>query len=1008
MSNSNEDQNTNSKNTGKEESYNLLQTIIPNVANINPSQSFINPLQKKQNIHNITKKTTIPSDQSTSKNNSGNINIMQEMITKISDNDYNSIKELLNNSSTLTLQAKNKLLKLSFLKYNLANNRNQRKIINELINHGADANYKLEFVDANDKSKLNVPQLLSKSNIIINPLIYCCIKGDYELFELIKNKVNLSMVNDESNNSNNNTNNNNGNHSHNHNTSNSMNNNNKNYMFYFFENTSNIDNKYKILSDIFSIKNNNNNIKINLDEYDKQSGMTLLMLSVKKQYINFIKLFLENGADINKKNLKDGNTALHYSAMVKNKDIIEILLQDNNCNSLIKNNNNETIVDVASNNNCNTEIYTLFASKYGDQQKIFEEKKAQEDINSNTKENNNNNNYGNMNNSNINMYNGYKGNNNNNNSNSNTNEVEINGGGYDEGLDIIKQNQVNVEDLSSYLEIPFQFVNHLNYINYFESNNINNNNGQSNNNNFGFVGRQNDGNTSNNNNNNNGNIRNYLRFKNTPVLNINLKTEEDEELLILDNLKNENDKYDKEFAEIENRLEQVYNEQNRLLIELSKVNNEIKTINNEIDSYSKKIKENENKNSNDIKNINLQKIAENASLDILYSQENFINLQKCHDILLKDEEYLNKKFSDETFDDNQIKANLVKDIIDFQLYNKAQTKKNLKYASEIRSSLQLLLESYGFEYNVYIFGSYATYLCLPWSDLDLILISKNQNMKNINSVTKLQEIANYLNDINWVDNPTLVTDYYAFPFVTFSTDEQHGFMKVNLTIQDKKNKGYNCVKLTQEFLNTYKNLEPLTLIVKQLLKCSNTLFSLSNYNNPSDTLNSYSIILMIVYFLQIQLMGRTIEMINNRDYLGELFINFLMYYANFESKEKSYIFVRTGLKDSIENDDYLHLNSFGSKLIIIDPLDHKNNVSLKTTEFRNIQFILRLIYYSSRVKCDCSCHYLKCYNCKDEDKKNNKDGGDRKYVELGTEHCILKKIFKTAYRINSNLLKEFN
>ena len=68
---------------------------------------------------------------------------------------------------------------------------------------------------------------------------------------------------------------------------------------------------------------------------------------------------------------------------------------------------------------------------------------------------------------------------------------------------------------------------------------------------------------------------------------------------------------------------------------------------------------------------------------------------------------------------------------------------------------------------------------------------------------------------------------------------------------------------------------------------------------------------------------------------------------------------------------------------------------------------MRLIYYSSRVKCDCSCYYLKSYNNKDEDKKNNKDG-DRKYVEFCLEHCILKKIFKTTYRINSNLLKEFN
>ena len=46
--------------------------------------------------------------------------------------------------------------------------------------------------------------------------------------------------------------------------------------------------------------------------------MTLLMLSVVRQYYNFIKLFLENGADINLKNLIDGDTALHYAAKIKN------------------------------------------------------------------------------------------------------------------------------------------------------------------------------------------------------------------------------------------------------------------------------------------------------------------------------------------------------------------------------------------------------------------------------------------------------------------------------------------------------------------------------------------------------------------------------------------------------------------------------------------------------------------------------------------------------------------
>ena len=991
MSDSNSDQNDNSKNSPKKESFNLVQTLIrdPAFINISSPQEYLAQSQTQQSTSSdISNKTN---SKSNSLNNSGNfssIEIMKEIKSKISNNDYNSIKELLKNSSNLlTLQSKNQLLNLSFSEYNKTNNKIQRKIIMELINYGADPNHKLKFDDSNDKNKSNKSnnQLYQLQNIRINPLIYCCFKGDYELYEMIKNKVNKSTVNEESSNM------------YIHNTNYYS----KNYLFYLFDNDSNMENKYKIASDVLLYKKNSNDIRININNYNTKNGMTLLMMSIIKQYINFINLFLENGADINAKNLINGNTALHYAALIRSKEIIELLLKTNNCNLLIKNNDNETVVDIAFKNNSRTEIYSLLAGKYTEQQKLLEGQNNQNEININE---NKNINYG-MNNKNMNSYNynnGYM--------NTNMNNIAENDNvpGYDDGYDIIKKNQVNnnVDKLGSYLEIPIQFVKDLNYVNFYDSNNASNNNQ---NNNFDFDQNKMS-------NNDTKNIKNFVRFNNTPVLTINLKSEEDQDLLILDDLKNENDNLDIQFEEIESKLEKAYSEHNKLLSELSKVNNEIKSVNNEIDSYSKQIKELEFKNSTEIKNINMQKNAENSIIDILLSQENFLNLKNYHNDLLKNEDYLNKKFSDEIFDDNQIKSNLYKDIIDFQKYTKSEIKKRQKPISHIRSALQERLELNGYDYTVNVFGSYATGLCLPWSDLDLILISKNQNMKNSNPVIKLQEIMGLLQNIEWVNTPMLVTDYYAFPFITFSTDQEHEYMKVNLTIQDKKNNGYKCVKLVREFINSYKNLEPLTLIVKQLMKCSNTLFSLSNYssysNNLQETLNSYSIILMIVYFLQLQIMGnmgRTVEMINNPENLGELFINFLLYYVNFDYNEKNYIFVRTGLKDLLENDDYLHLNSFMSKLIIIDPLDHKNNVSLKTAEFRNIQFILRLIYYSSRVKCDCSCHYLKTYNNSnnDEEKNNNKDTC-KKYVELGTEHCILKKIFKTAYRINSNLLKVFN
>ena len=945
-----------SKNNEKETSFNLVKTIMSNsnIKDINQSNNYTSHLQMPPNI--ILNQNTNIVINSENNNNKGknNIIIMQDMKTKISDNNYIDIKELLD-SQNISQQAKNQLLNLSFTKLYLTNNNNQKKIIFELIEHGADPNHKLNF-DINEKNKSNNYSI--PKNIKLTPLIYCCIKGDYELFELIKNKIYLSTSNEE----------------------NSTLNVNKNYFFYFFENNQNIDNKIKIANSILQKSKNNKNIKININDYDKQTGMTLLMLSVIRQYINFIKLFIENGADLNLKNLIDGDTALHYAAKIKNKAIIELLLNNKNCNLLIKNSKNETIIDVANTNCANTEIYSLLAKKYGEQQKLWEEKNNKK-IND---QNNINRNYS------LNS-NGIKEKNNTNKSNNNKSKNIINNDSETQN-DILKSNKIkhNIEDFNSYIEIPFQFNNNINYIDYFDSNTNNKIPNGINETDIKNISNQED--------NDAGNIKNYMKLKGAPILNINLRSKEDEDALIIENLKAENEALDIDFENIENKLDSVYKEHSKLLKELSEINKEINSANERIDSYGKKLQDKESKYMVAFQKLKVQENNQNSILDILLYQKKFLEMNQNHNKYISDMNYLDKKFTDDFFDDKYIKDNLQKDILDFQLYVKANIKIKQKPINEIRSSLQEILESNGYDYTVYVFGSFATGLCLPWSDLDLILINKNQSSKIINIEDKLKEIHTLLNNSNWVNKPILVNNYRIFPYITFSTDEKHGFMKVNLTIQDKKNYGYKCAKLTLNFLHTYKNIEPLVLVLKHLFKYSNTIFSLSSYSeNPKENLNSYGIFLMVVFFIQFQIMHVNIEKINNPEYLGELFMNFLIYYNNYDQNEKGYIFVRTGLEDTLENDDFLFLKETKSNLVVIDPLDHKNNVVAKNIDFNNIKFFFKLILYSARIKCDCSCHYLKDYD--------DKAGNDmNKSIELGTEHCILKKIFKTANRINSNFL----
>ncbi len=71
---------------------------------------------------------------------------------------------------------------------------------------------------------------------------------------------------------------------------------------------------------------------------------------------------------------------------------------------------------------------------------------------------------------------------------------------------------------------------------------------------------------------------------------------------------------------------------------------------------------------------------------------------------------------------------LQKDILDFQEYNKGIIRKQKPIQEELLKLIQEAVNEISLDtYEVKIYGSHATNLCLPWSDLDLVLVNKKNS-----------------------------------------------------------------------------------------------------------------------------------------------------------------------------------------------------------------------------------------------------------------------------------------
>ena len=427
-----------------------------------------------------------------------------------------------------------------------------------------------------------------------------------------------------------------------------------------------------------------------------------------------------------------------------------------------------------------------------------------------------------------------------------------------------------------------------------------------------------------------------------------------------------------------------------LLINFKQLEKEISDNN-----YNKEIKE----TNIDDKLSETNTAKDTNDTDIINNPE-----QKEKEIDNKQFKYLEKKFTEEKYTDNEVINLLTTDLYDFYHYNKMIYESRIQ---EINKAITMLKKLLDIEAEIKLYGSYATKTSLLWSEVDLLIIP---NMDDLN-FSETNIYGNFIQRIFHKLKSSLMNVYYfddlqiITPIIKVEIGEPsliyNIFILDNTNFNEIKNVEDNSliksITLTNDYINKYKGKYiPLLLGLKQLLFSGHLI---DNYHTRKNEINVENINLNMnqaerergisSYALNILLMNflDNYNSISDDISLGQIFIDFLKSYGGLmhENNNKGIIFIdydNNGHREKLEEIKFNNENII-DKLIIIDPFNIRNNLTEKSITIPQFGVTFKIAFSVIKDSCECACHY-------------NDDGNYQ-----GKIHCILNKIFKTVKRFTS-------
>ena len=190
-------------------------------------------------------------------------------------------------------------------------------------------------------------------------------------------------------------------------------------------------------------------------------------------------------------------------------------------------------------------------------------------------------------------------------------------------------------------------------------------------------------------------------------------------------------------------------------------------------------------------------------------------------------EYIERKFHSTKYDEKYTIKCLQNDILQFQEHTREGIRKCKTVQEELIRLIQESVNEVMPDFDVKLYGSHATNLCLQWSDLDVVLINrKNSSISNNND---LYSLFINLRDKGWKKTIKYI-DSAAIPIIKLTSIEQYNSMYIDISVQDSKHYGLKCVELVKSYLKEYEALEPLIFSLKNMLRNA-------NLNNPYTVIN---------------------------------------------------------------------------------------------------------------------------------------------------------------------------